>query len=114
MRIGLREARQSDKSERVVNPTLLPLEHASRVQTGGDVSPDRRPREERRILKDEDPRRVRPVDNDTVGPNRACCRSIKAGDKAQQGRFAAARGAEQRYEFSRRDAEIDRLKNLKA
>src|SRR6202161_3106174 len=114
MRIGLREGRQTDELERVVNPARLPLEHTSRVQTSRDVFPDGRPGEKRGILKDEDPRGVGPVDSDTVGSNRACCRSIKAGHKTQQGRFAAARGAEQRYEFSRRDAEIDGLKNLEA
>ena len=43
MRVGLREGGETDKPERVVDSALLPVQNASRVQTGRGVPPHGRP-----------------------------------------------------------------------
>ncbi len=73
------------------------------LEAQGDVLPDPLPRQEARILEDDGAGR-RNGDVLVVDP-------IKAGQGAQQGRLAAARTAEQRNEFARRDIEVEAFDN---
>ena len=67
MRISLAEVAKPDQIERGIDARALLLEDAPSIEPGRDIVPDRRSRKERRILKDENTRRIRPVDQRSLG-----------------------------------------------
>ena len=62
MRISPAEVSKADQIERRIDARALLLEDAPSIEPGRDIVPDRRSRKERRILKDENTRRIGPVD----------------------------------------------------
>jgi hypothetical protein len=81
--------------------------HAARFERDLDVVLHREPRIEREGLKDDGGVRVDAEQRAiAVGHGAGGC-AVEAGDDAQQGRFAAARRAEQTNEFTGFDAQID-------
>ena len=53
--ISLAEVAKPDQIESHIDACALLPEDAPRIEPGRDIVPDRRPRKERRILKDENP-----------------------------------------------------------
>ena len=77
MGIRLAEVAKADEIERGIDAVALLLEDAARIEPGRDIVPDRRPRKQRRILKDENTRRIWPVDQRAFGRNGAGRRLLK-------------------------------------
>ena len=88
-------------------PALRPQQTAG-FQTKCHILPHRSPRIQRRILKDQNARRIRTVDLLPIHDDVAGTRSLQPRNQAKQGGLAAAARAEQRDEFAGPDGKIDR------
>src|SRR5690349_7142801 len=113
MRKRIRESVEADQFERGVDArrrTVARCAIASRSLRFGakaDVVAHGAPREQRRVLKHHDARRVRPGNRLAVRMQGAVSRRIEPRDEAQQGGLAATARPEQRDEFAGLDREAD-------
>src|SRR5690348_16634621 len=62
MRIGVGKAGQPDQAQSIFYPLAMGAKQPARFQAERDVAPDRPPRVERGILKDDNTRRIGPFD----------------------------------------------------
>lgn len=88
------------------------LGDALKLQTEGDVVEDRPPGEERVLLKYHPPLGPRPLDGDAVQGHLAAGGPLKAGHDPQEGRLAAAGGAEDADELLLPHREVDLAERL--
>src|SRR5580698_864545 len=94
------EAIKSDLLEHLVDARALSRQLTAGFQTKRDVLPYGSPRIERRILKYQDARGIRPVDFFLVYEDAAGARALESSNQPKEGGFAAAAGSQQCDEFA--------------
>src|SRR6202000_1891821 len=107
MRVGVAETVQPDLTEHVIDALTVCLQQTPDLQAKRHVLPHGAPWKQRRVLKHQDTRGIRPVDLLRAHDDMARVWSLQARDQAKQGGFAAAAGAEKWNEFARCRLEID-------
>ncbi|MNK61199.1 hypothetical protein D3C87_803550 [compost metagenome] len=112
MRKGLGEVGEADELQRFVDAPALRLEHAARLQAERHVVPHAAPGVERRVLEDDDARRVGPRDGRAVLGDASGGGGLQPGHEAQQRRLAAAARPEQRDELAGLHREVDVVEHL--
>ncbi|SOY66402.1 hypothetical protein CBM2592_B130130 [Cupriavidus taiwanensis] len=103
----VRPGHQPHAAQGVVDAVALLREQAPRLQPERDVVPDPAPWIQRGILEHHDARGIRLGDGHAILPDFSRGGLVQARDQAQQRGLAAAAGAEQGDEFTRRDGEVD-------
>lgn len=107
-RIRVREVRQADEIEDLVDPRPGGFQNASRLRPDRNVFPDRAPGQQRGVLKDEGAARIGTLHSLAVDVDLAEQRGVEPGEQPDEGRFAGTAGADQGDELAwlRRDRHI--------